>query len=378
MGDQTQNEDFTKDTESDETVVVIDGTDETALPDAVLWGGILELGFGLAPTKVMRDTRLSRTARLLYVHYTTYANQNHESFPAVTTLMRYLNACEETYYKAYHQLIDYGYIYVEKQERCNKNGGKYYRNVYHLVQDVKDPPCLKAELDKARGRRAEQEQARKEAEKPTPKKQGMVQTKVRESQKGQKPPPEKLGMVDENHPQKNRGTPPPEKLGVKNIQYNNNTISSLSHASLPSDDEIQRKQREKIEREEIKGKVSKCLELSGKPRAVKPGDIALYKVWSKSFGFTDEMIFKAAEMAVVADHTTAYISKVLQDWRAKGIFDLSSVPEKKERATEAAAKRPPDTFDRFEHHDYPEGYFDNLYDDPFSWGKQKDTGQESK
>jgi hypothetical protein len=62
MGDQTQNEDFTKDTESDETVVVIDGTDETALPDAVLWGGILELGFGLAPTKVMRDTRLSRTA----------------------------------------------------------------------------------------------------------------------------------------------------------------------------------------------------------------------------------------------------------------------------------------------------------------------------
>jgi hypothetical protein len=62
----------------------------------------------------------------------------------------------------------------------------------------------------------------------------------------------------------------------------------------------------------------------------------LEKKWKTEWGFSDEMIAKAESMADVAQYPLSYMDRVLDGWRTKGIFDLSSITNKKESITEAA------------------------------------------
>jgi|SRR5690625_3287200 len=104
-----------------------------------LAGTVYEEGYGMIAQKVMRDTRLHRNARLIYSYLCSFAGSSLEdrtAYPSAKLIQAELGMGEDTFYKYRKQLIEYGYITVQKQ----RQEGKFDRNLYYInaVPEVKE------------------------------------------------------------------------------------------------------------------------------------------------------------------------------------------------------------------------------------------------
>lgn len=102
---------------------------------------LMSKGYGLIPKTVMLDNNLSIEAKAIYAFLSSYSGAGNTSFPSVETIRKYLDISRERYYKHRKQLINHGYVVVEKKKNDNK---AFQKNIYHLIQE----PSKQVELNR--------------------------------------------------------------------------------------------------------------------------------------------------------------------------------------------------------------------------------------
>lgn len=98
-------------------------------------GTIYEQGYGLIAQKVMRDKELSPVSKSIYAYLCSFAGVGKDgertAFPGVSLMMAELNIkTDDTFYKYRKQLVQKGYIKVEKRRQV---GAKFDSNIYKIV-----------------------------------------------------------------------------------------------------------------------------------------------------------------------------------------------------------------------------------------------------
>lgn len=87
---------------------------------------ILASGYGIVAKQVMKDRRISHTAKAIYSYICSYAGASGNAYPPVGLICSDLQINKDTYYKHLKALREVGYISVEK----HYNKGKFQNNVY--------------------------------------------------------------------------------------------------------------------------------------------------------------------------------------------------------------------------------------------------------
>jgi len=89
--------------------------------------------YGVVHTHVIRDTRLSAQARLLYAILCTYANAGGVAFPTVHTLEQDMGVTHPTRLRAQGELVHAGVLEVVQKFTEN---GRQQRSYYVLLDDL--------------------------------------------------------------------------------------------------------------------------------------------------------------------------------------------------------------------------------------------------
>lgn len=98
----------------------------------VQYEGILEKGYGLIPQLLMRDKTLSIEAKAIYAYLAAFAGTTQKAFPGVKLICGELNISENRYLKHRKQLLDKGYIEIQRKRL--ESG--FSKNIYSLKQSV--------------------------------------------------------------------------------------------------------------------------------------------------------------------------------------------------------------------------------------------------
>lgn len=99
-------------------------------------GTIYEEGYGWVAQKVMRDTRISTTAKALYAYLCSLAGnptnpKKRSAFPSVSLMRKELGIkSQDTFYKHMKQLREHGYLRVDHQKDESK---KFGHNIYKII-----------------------------------------------------------------------------------------------------------------------------------------------------------------------------------------------------------------------------------------------------
>ena len=79
-------------------------------------------------------------------------------------------------------------------------------------------------------------------------------------------------------------------------------------------------------------RIKAVVEATGRTRAVTAADRDHYRTWSAAWGFDDDIILYAAELAAGKPYPLSAISRILSDWKAAGVRTLA---EARKRGAEA-------------------------------------------
>ncbi|MEX5942294.1 DnaD domain protein [Mammaliicoccus sciuri] len=85
-------------------------------------------GYGLVFKRVMKDTKLNIEAKALYAYLSSYAGSDQSAFPSVKLICHELNISEKRLLKYRKQLVDYGYLKIER----TKSNNIYGKNLYTI------------------------------------------------------------------------------------------------------------------------------------------------------------------------------------------------------------------------------------------------------
>ena len=102
------------------------------MSDKIRLKGVYEQGYGLSPKLVMRDKNLSIEAKAIYAYMSSFAGSGGSAFPKIETACKDLNISKNRFLKYRKELVDYGYITIEKERKS----GKFDNNVYILNNTV--------------------------------------------------------------------------------------------------------------------------------------------------------------------------------------------------------------------------------------------------
>lgn len=92
--------------------------------------GIMAQGYGLNPKIVMRDKRLTTTAKAIYGYIASFAGGGNQAFPNRDMMIEELQIKKDTYYKHLKLLLNADYIRIE---RTRNSKGIYDKNIYTIV-----------------------------------------------------------------------------------------------------------------------------------------------------------------------------------------------------------------------------------------------------
>ena len=104
--------------------------------------GINFKGFGIIPKLIMFDKSISLEAKAIYAFFASHAGNGTSSFPGRDYILKSLNMSKNAYYVHYNQLLEQGYIKVEKNKT---EDGYFAKNIYILVSN---PPNINNVIDK--------------------------------------------------------------------------------------------------------------------------------------------------------------------------------------------------------------------------------------
>lgn len=94
--------------------------------------GILSLGYGVIPKLVMKDKNISIEAKSIYAYLCSYAGNGETAFPSVSLICEDLGISENRLYKHRKQLVEAGYIKIERER---KEVG-WSNNIYTIAHTV--------------------------------------------------------------------------------------------------------------------------------------------------------------------------------------------------------------------------------------------------
>lgn len=88
---------------------------------------ILKDGYGYAPKAVMRDPELSIEAKAIYSYLATFAGNRDIAYPNVSLICSQLNISERRFRRYKDELVQKGYITVERYRKENGFSNNIYR-----------------------------------------------------------------------------------------------------------------------------------------------------------------------------------------------------------------------------------------------------------
>lgn len=90
---------------------------------------ILRDGYGYSPKKITRDASLSIEAKAIYAYLASFADENGIAYPGIELMCHELNISEKRFHRHKKQLIDQGFISVERERTDNG----WSNNIYTLI-----------------------------------------------------------------------------------------------------------------------------------------------------------------------------------------------------------------------------------------------------
>lgn len=100
-----------------------EGEKGASLPD------ILKDGYGYSPKRITRETSLSVEAKAIYSYLASFADENGKAYPGIELMCHELNISEKRFHRHKKQLIDQGFIAVERERTDNG----WSNNIYTLI-----------------------------------------------------------------------------------------------------------------------------------------------------------------------------------------------------------------------------------------------------
>ena len=104
---------------------------KNSLPDLLKLEGVIAKGYGTISKTVMSDHSLSISAKAIILYLCSLSGKG-EIFPGRDRILKDLKMSKKTYYAAIKQLIEKGYIRVERV----RSQGKYQHNIYYIPTKV--------------------------------------------------------------------------------------------------------------------------------------------------------------------------------------------------------------------------------------------------
>lgn len=92
---------------------------------------ILSKGYGIIPKLVMQSN-ISIESKAIYSYMCSFAGNGQSAFPSVEKIILELNISEKRFYKYRKELIDYGFIKIQKTRKGNRRD----KNIYIISQTV--------------------------------------------------------------------------------------------------------------------------------------------------------------------------------------------------------------------------------------------------
>ncbi len=104
---------------------------EAGWGDTLTEEGIFAHGYGAVPKFVMLDPSLRLPAKSIYALLCSYAGNGETAFPSRDTIVSRLGLNKDTYYKYFNELLESGYITVERTAPNRRDCG-FMHNVYRI------------------------------------------------------------------------------------------------------------------------------------------------------------------------------------------------------------------------------------------------------
>jgi hypothetical protein len=132
--------------------------------DQLRSSSIMDQGFGNVYKKVLKDKRLTQTAKLIHCYICSYAGGGMTAYPSVSLICYDLGIKDDTYYENMLCLRAYGYISLEQ---IRGDRGKYSNNIYtiEMFPEQCENPTIEKQwkemIEKRKQRRKEWEKKRR-------------------------------------------------------------------------------------------------------------------------------------------------------------------------------------------------------------------------
>ena len=101
---------------------------DMTLPDRLRLEGVNCLGYGVVPKYAMLDRDLSITAKAIYAYFCSMSGSGQTSFPGKETIQAHLKLGNEAYYKHREQLLEQGYLRIDRQRLNGREWSPTRRN----------------------------------------------------------------------------------------------------------------------------------------------------------------------------------------------------------------------------------------------------------
>lgn len=96
-------------------------------------------GYGLVFKRVMKDRNISIEAKALYSYLSAYAGADESSFPSVDLIKHELGIGKHRFLRAKNELIDNGYLMVDRKQTKNIYGSNLY-TLFHSPRQADGRP----------------------------------------------------------------------------------------------------------------------------------------------------------------------------------------------------------------------------------------------
>lgn len=96
-------------------------------------------GYGLVFKRVMKDRNISVEAKALYSYLSAYAGADESAFPSVDLIKHELGIGKHRFLRAKNELIDYGYLTVDRKQTKNIYGSNLY-TLFHSPRQANGRP----------------------------------------------------------------------------------------------------------------------------------------------------------------------------------------------------------------------------------------------
>ncbi len=123
------------------------------------------------------------------------------------------------------------------------------------------------------------------------------------------------------------------KSSIRTLEGYNNILTKLFKLGIVSMDAYLQYLNDSIAED---NKIEKILSALGLVRKVNNADRTFYSIWTKDWGFSDEIIMYGASLSAGKSNAIQYLNKILSNWNVSGLKTLTDVKKEKVEIKETA------------------------------------------